>query len=270
MTATLLRTALLIGLALPAAALAARSDWSAADRSQLRLLLSAAEDGRYRGGIEILLEPEWYTYWRNPGEAGIPPRFDFSASENVAAVEVLYPVPERHDDGTSLSLIYRDEVVFPLVVTPVEAERPVLLKLAASYGVCREVCIPTTASSAVAAPPTPEPDPLTEARLRAYMSRVPGPAESGRFEVERLTVEGDSLLVDVRMPDSAYTELFADPPADWYVGQPSFVSRANGVSRYRLDLDDRPQDPALAGQEFRFVAVSGGESIEDIVEIPLI
>jgi DsbC/DsbD-like thiol-disulfide interchange protein len=268
MTAALARIALFAALALPAAALAARSDWSAAERSQLRLLLSTAEDGRYRGGIEIVLEPEWYTYWRNPGEAGIPPRFDFSGSENVAGVEVLYPAPERHDDGTSLSLIYRDEVVFPLLVTPVEAERPVVLKLAASYGVCREVCIPTSASATVATPPAPEPDALTEARLRAYMSRVPGPAEPGRFEVEPLTVEGDSILVDVRMPDSTHTALFADPPAGWYVGQPSFVSRANGVSRYRLDLDDRPQDATLAGQEFRFVAVSGGEAIEDIVEIP--
>ena len=65
-----------------------------ADESQLRLLLTADAAGQIGGGIEIALEPGWYTYWRNPGEAGVPPVFDFSGSENVASVDVMYPAPD--------------------------------------------------------------------------------------------------------------------------------------------------------------------------------
>jgi DsbC/DsbD-like thiol-disulfide interchange protein len=268
MTSTALRIALLLGLILPTVALAARSDWVAADRSQLRLLLSGVgQDGRHKAGIEVVLEPGWYTYWRNPGEAGIPPRFDFSSSENVASVEVLYPAPQRHDDGVSVSVIYSEETMFPLLVTPVDASAPVMLALKADFGVCNDVCIPTSASAAVEAPSAPDADPLTEARLASFMARVPGHAEPGRFDIEQATVEGDAVVVDVRMPDSTYSDLFAVPPAGWYVRQPVFVSRADGVSRYRIELDARPPDTGIAGAEFRFVAAAGGEAIEKVVEI---
>ena len=267
MTAILPLLFLPLFVALTSAANAARSDWSAADRAQLRLLLAAPEAGRIAGGVEIVLEPGWHTYWRTPGEAGVPPMFDFSGSENVAAVEVLYPAPERFDDGASVSLVYKDEVVFPVEITPLDPSRPIILRVDASFGVCREVCIPTQTSSEVGAAPSSKPDALAEARLRRFQPRVPKPAEPGRFDVENISVEGDALLIDVRMPDSSYTDLFAEPPPGWYIGQPRLVARANGVSRYRLALAGRPADVVVSGQEFRFVAVAGGEAIEETVEI---
>ena len=268
MTATHIRLfLLLLSLAVPAEALAARSAWSPAAQSQLRLLLAAPEAGRIDGGIEIVLDPGWYTYWRSPGEAGVPPVFDFSGSENVADVQVLYPAPERYDDGFSISLIYRDEVVFPLVVTPVDATRAVTLNLAARYGVCRDVCIPTEAAATLTQPPSPPPDPLADARLQSFSARVPRPPEPGRFDVEEVAVESEALLIDVRLPDSSYLDLFVEAPSGWYLGQPSFVSRADGVSRYRLDVAGRPQDEELVGQHFRFLAVAGGEAIEEEIEI---
>ena len=176
MTATLFRVALLACLAIPSGAQAARSDWAAADQAQLRLLLSGADGDRIAGGIEIVLEPGWYTYWSNPGEAGVPPVFDFSGSDNVAAVEVLYPAPERHDDGTSVSLIYRDDVVLPLAVTPATAGLPVTLRVEARFGVCSSVCIPTAAGASVTLPPAAPRDPLAEARLESFQdARADGP-----------------------------------------------------------------------------------------------
>lgn len=267
MTAKLTRLLFAACLLVPATAHAERSDWSAAEQSQLRLLLGGKQAGRIAGGIEIVLEPGWYTYWRNPGEAGLPPVFDFSGSENVADVEVLYPAPERHDDGTSVSLIYRDEVVFPVAITPLEPGKPVRLMLDASFGVCREVCIPTDARSSVSSPSLPRSDALTEARLGRYRPLVPKPAEPGRFDVETVSVEGEFLLIDVRLPEASYFDLFADPPAGWFIGQPALVSRDAGVARYRLPLAGRPQDAAILGQRFRFVAIAGSEAIEKAVEI---
>ena len=258
--------ALAFGLGIAGSALAARSDWSPADQSQMRLLLAAPENGKLAGGIEMLIEPGWYTYWRDPGEAGIPPEFDFSASTNVASVEVLYPAPERYDDGASISLVYRNEVVFPLIVVAERPGEPVVLRVNAGFGVCSEICIPTQAASEVAA--SPESDPLTQARLALFQSRVPVAPKLGHFDIESTGMaEGDALLIDVRTPDSSYLDLFADPPDGWHIGQPEFLSRAANVSRYRLSLAGAPDAASRNGQAIRFVAVAGNEAIEESVEI---
>jgi DsbC/DsbD-like thiol-disulfide interchange protein len=257
---------LLLGLGAPASA--ERSGWSAADRSQIRLLLSPAPRGStLSGGLEIALEPDWYTYWRHPGEAGVPPSFDFSGSRNVASVQVLYPAPERHDDGFSVSLVYRDEVVFPLLVTPLDASQPVTVAVEASFGVCRDVCIPTRAGAEVTSSHAAATDPLAEARLSRFRPRVPKVSEPGRFDVEAVTVEEDALLIDVRVPGSSPADLFAEAPSGWYLGQPSLVSQQGGVARYSLSLAGRPADTVIKGQVFRFVATAGGEAIEEVFHI---
>ena len=264
---TLFRLTLILALAAPAEAFAVRSDWVAADEAKMRLLLAGPREGAIAGGIEILIEPGWYTYWRNPGEAGVPPVFDFSGSENVAGVEVLYPAPVRYDDGASVSLVYVDEVVFPLVIEPVDAGEPVTLQAEVIFGVCSEVCIPTRASAVVTLPPDAPHDALSEARLNRFTPRVPRAAEPGRFAIEGVAAEDNALLIDVRMPESTYTDLFANPPDGWYIGQPSFVSRAGGVSRYRLSLAGKPKGAAAKGETFHFVAVAGGEAIEEEINI---
>jgi DsbC/DsbD-like thiol-disulfide interchange protein len=258
----------LFGISISAEAQAARSDWSLADQSRMRLLLAAPADGRLTGGLEMLIEPGWHTYWRNPGDSGIPPEFDFSASTNVASVEVRYPAPERYDDGAGISLVYRDEVVFPLAIVPLVADAPVVLRVSARFGVCSEVCIPTSAQSEVTASPQPSAsDPLADARIAQFETRVPAGPQPGQLDIEDVTITKDALLIDVRMPDSGYADLFADPPAGWPTGQPQFVAREDGVSRYRLALPSGAREHNLAGQVFRFVAVAGGDAVEEAIEI---
>ena len=265
MSATAIRIALVASLSAPAAAFAAHSDWVEADEAQIRLLLAPPEAERIKGGIEIVLTPSWYTYWRNPGESGVPPVFDFSRSENVADVAVRYPAPIRYDDGASVSLIYRDEVVFPLTIAPRDAGLPITLRVDARFGVCSKVCIPTSASAEVAS--SPADDPLSAARIQSFEPRVPRPPEPGRFDIEKVTVADGALVIDVRIPQSEKMDLFSDPPAGWYLSQPAFVERSGDISRYRLSLNGKPADAEVRGQAFTFVAVSGGEAIEKAVEI---
>ena len=60
----------------------------------------------------------WKTYWRMPGDAGIPPQFDWSGSQNVKSVEVLWPAPQRFIDSGGETVGYKDRVVFPLRIVP--------------------------------------------------------------------------------------------------------------------------------------------------------
>jgi len=252
--------------AIACAAPAAVSDWSPADESEMRVFLSNTSDGQVLGGVELRLEPGWYTYWRYPGEAGVPPVFDFSGSKNVARVEVLYPAPERYDDGVSVSLVYHDGVVFPLEITPTDSTLPVSLRVELSFGVCSVICVPTDAASEVEQQSPAKPDPLATALLDRYTRLVPQAPEPGRLDVEAVTQGPDALLIDVRAPDSVYSDLFVEAPQGWFIGQPVFVSRSGGISSYRLSLAGRPEDDG-DGATLHFVAVAGGDAIEESVDI---
>ena len=254
---------------LPGSAGATRSDWTDAGNAQLRLLALPAEGGTIQAGVEITLPAGWHTYWRNPGDAGIPPQFDFSASGNVRAVDVRYPVPERFDDGTSVSAVYTDDVVFPVALTPTDAGSPVTLRVDASFGVCNEVCIPARAQAELTIPAADDEDALTKTMLAQASRRLPGPPLPGHLEVSGVAQDGsDALAIEVRMPDVSYSDLFVEGPQGWPLGQPKLVSRAGGSSRYRLSLAGRPTGEAVSGQTFRFVAVADSEAIEQIVRVP--
>src|SRR5690606_35844598 len=83
------------------------SPWVEEAGAQVRLVAGApAEDGALSAGVEIKLAPGWKTYWINPGPTGIPPRLDFTASENVASAVPLWPAPVRFTDGSSHAIGY--------------------------------------------------------------------------------------------------------------------------------------------------------------------
>src|SRR5260370_23148381 len=89
--------------------------WQRDMHSAVRLLAGSRSGAVLLGGIGFQLQPGWKTYWRTPGDSGLPPRFDFSKSENVEAVTVLWPAPTKFDDGArGHSLGYHNQVLLPL------------------------------------------------------------------------------------------------------------------------------------------------------------
>jgi len=102
------------------------------------------EGGRHMAGLSIRLAPGWKTYWRAPGDGGIPPRFNWSGSRNLAGVHVHFPVPEVMDQNGLRTIGYDGDVVFPLVVAAADASQPVQIRGEIELGVCEEICIPVT------------------------------------------------------------------------------------------------------------------------------
>ncbi len=95
-------------------------------------------------GLTIRLATGWKTYWRVPGEAGIPPVFNWSGSSNVAAVGVHFPVPTVFEQGGVRGIGYDGQVTFPLKVRTRDASAPVRLRGEIDIGVCEEVCVLVT------------------------------------------------------------------------------------------------------------------------------
>src|SRR5438132_10276900 len=116
------------------------SPWQRDTHSAVRLLAGSRTGAVLLGGISIELQAGWHTYWRTPGDSGVPPRFDFSKSENIEAVTVLWPAPTKFDDGAGgYSLGYHNQVVLPLRIVAKNADRPVTLRAGINYAVCEKL-----------------------------------------------------------------------------------------------------------------------------------
>ena len=117
----------------------------------MRLIAARARDEGgaqiLRAGVELRLAPGWKTYWRYPGDSGVPPRFEFDQSENVKSVAVLWPAPLRFSDGDGTTIGYKNNVVFPLRIEAKDRGKPVTLRLKLEYAVCEKICIPVDAKA---------------------------------------------------------------------------------------------------------------------------
>jgi DsbC/DsbD-like thiol-disulfide interchange protein len=130
-------TALALCLASPA--LATTQD----DVLQARLLPGWQTDaGTFMAALELDLAPGWKTYWRSPGEAGIPPSFDWSGSRNLGGVTIHWPRPDVFLTSGMQSIGYHDRLVLPVEITPADPGLPVVLRATVDLGVCEDICIP--------------------------------------------------------------------------------------------------------------------------------
>src|SRR6201992_3369679 len=124
------------------------SPWIRDGHSAVRLLAGSRSGAVLLGGIAFQLQPGWKTYWRTPGDSGVPPRFDFSKSDNVEAVTILWPAPLVFDDGAGgTSLGYHDQIVLPLRLVARDVDKPVTLRAEINYAVCEKLCIPVDAKA---------------------------------------------------------------------------------------------------------------------------
>lgn len=168
--------ALLCSMALPLAATAqAAAIWAGRDEGQVRLIAgdSKAETGDRLVGVEMQLQAGWHTYWRVPGDSGIAPRFDWSASDNVAAIDMKWPTPERFEAPDDNTYGYAHHVIWPLRVTPLDPAKPVELRLTMFYGICSDICVPAEAALVLVLSPGGKADPAAEELLAGALSRLP-------------------------------------------------------------------------------------------------
>src|SRR5215470_8297067 len=190
------------------------SPWQRDAHSAVRLLAGSRSGGVLLGGIAIQLQDGWKTYWRTPGDSGVPPRFDFSKSDNVEAVTVLWPAPTKFDDGAGgNSLGYHDQVVLPLRIVAKNADKPVTLRADINYAVCEKLCIPVQANLELSFNSVASTE---DSALFAALDTVPKPANVG--DPNPLTIRDvkrdgkDKVLVDVVTPDARDINLFVEGP----------------------------------------------------------
>ena len=242
------------------------SPWQKGPHAAVRLLAGSHSGPVLLGGIAIQLDPGWKTYWRTSGDSGVPPRFDFSKSDNVEAVTVLWPAPMKFDDGAGgFSLGYHDQVVLPLRIVAKSNDKPVTLRAKIDYAVCEKICIPVEASAELAFASVASTE---DSALFAALDTVPKPASIGDpnpLTIRDVKREGKStVLVDVVSPNDKAVNLFVEGPTpDW--GLPVPKPREHGpagVKRFAFDLDGVPPGTNPEGAALKLTLVGSDRSYE--------
>lgn len=174
-------------------------------------------------GLHLELGEDWKTYWRSPGEVGIPPSIDWAGSENVEAVEFLWPAPERFTAFGIENFGYYDEVVFPLRIALSDPGAPVRLNADVTLLTCSTVCVPQEFTLSLSLPRASGIDTQAAALISAYAEKVPDEgAESGiRVQSAYLDPDMTALTLAARSERSfANPDVFPELGAGTAFGKP--------------------------------------------------
>lgn len=239
-------------------AIAASSDWAKTDFTSVRLI--SAVDGtaaldEIPLGLEFKLDEGWKIYWRNPGDAGLPPTPDWSASENVSDVTIDWPAPHRFSIFGLETFGYKDHVVLPLRVKPTTPGQPVTLTGAVNYLACSEICVPLDVNVSLNLP-AGQAGVADEAPLiNRFDSTVPRPANSAGITLQKAGfTEADDDQFALRVAALSQTtfdapDLIVEGPAGSYFDKPQVTLSDDGRQVY-FDLkgggvatDDLDQAP---------------------------
>jgi len=225
------------------------------------------EDGTRIAALRLELAPGWKTYWRAPGEAGIPPRLDWRGSRNVDAVEILWPTPEQTITNGMRTIGYAQDVVLPVRIWPARADAPVTLSADLEIGVCRDICMPVSLRVARDLPPdggAAGRDPRIAAALAAR-PHTAAEAGVGRVLCRVAPIEGGmELVAEIEMAQMGARELVvveSGDPALW-VAQAETARKGDRV-RVRTEIYHVDgKGFALDRSALRFTVLSAGDAVD--------
>ncbi len=237
----------------------------AADAEVVRIELlpgTRLDDGRHIAGLRIVPAPGWKTYWRVPGEAGIPPRLELGGSQNVTAARLLWPAPVSFRQYGLLSLGYEGEVVLPIEIRTRDGGRDAMLHGEVSLGICRKVCVPVTArlrarlnAAAHAADPA----------IGAAMERLPASEEAAGVGQVRCKIapgpEGLRLTAEITMPPVGRHEIMVVETGAAAAVVPAH--RQGGLLRATAVVgQERGAVPAIDRSALRLTVLGAGRAVE--------
>lgn len=276
----LLFTALCVaaGLAWPQAAAAVESAWDDVEFAAVRLIgaadahAGATPERPFAAGMEFELKDDWKIYWRAPGDAGFPPRVDWSASDNLESVSIRWPVPERFSIFGLETLGYKHHVVLPVDVTAQDPARPVRLTGAIEYLACSDICIPVEATVDLTVPPGSGAASGHAQTIARFDARVPDAGTAMGLRVKAIALiqdpsrEGAGTLRVLATADPALgtaADVFFEGPPGLAYGTPTVADAGDGTAVLSAPVDGLQYlDAPLVGSNLTALVVDGERASE--------
>lgn len=223
-------------------------------------------DGSHMAALHLVLEPGWKTYWRAPGDVGIPPQFDWTQSTNITSISTSWPTPKVFFEQGMRSVGYMQDVVIPLHMTSTDGTAEMHLSGEMMIGICKDICIPAHLTFEAVLPPSPtRPDPAIAAALtdRPYTAK-----EAGVQSVTcRIDAGGDGELIlhtAITLPDAGGTEYVvveAGNPHVW-VAEPDSHRDGNTLHATTRLMHVDGNSFALNRSDLRFTVIGASHAVD--------
>lgn len=244
------------------------TSWQTQNYVKTRLIIDKAEWQNRKdvlmAGIHIKMDPGWKTYWRYPGDSGLPPRFDWSGSQNLKNSRVLWPAPTRYKDSSGNSIGYKKEVVFPVLIEPIDPAQPIDLVLKMEFAVCADICIPAESNLQLKSGRSGIFSRSYTSILSRYLGRVPDIRSSGKSELmirnTKATLLGAApyLSIEAKFPPGAKdADLFIEGPEGYYLAPAERIGETrDGTIKFKVDLTKGDDPIDLKGKTVTLTLVS--------------
>jgi DsbC/DsbD-like thiol-disulfide interchange protein len=239
---------------------AAPPQWSA------RLLKGGFDGTAWNAGFGVTLSENWKTYWRVPGDGGIAPAFEIIGS-NIKSSRIDYPAPRRFRDAAGVTIGYKKEVVFPLVIEPENPLQPVSIKFSVFFGVCEVVCIPAQFADELSFDPAQSAAP-DQIEISTWKKRVPVPKPQGVAAeaiepIAKATVElaNDKPVLKLDLAE-AVEDVFVEGNPKHYFAEPSFAQ-----GQATLSVHGAKTLEELRGERLRITLVTAQAALEQMVTV---
>ncbi len=221
-------------------------------------------NGTYMGALRLTLKDGWKTYWRAPGDAGIPPQFDWNGSRNVGDVSITWPAPDVFDQNGLQSIGYEDQLVLPVEITPKNPAKPVRLRGEMDLGVCKDVCIPERLDF----DHTLDAEAGRNPAIAAALAQRPFSAREANVSAARcsLTPTADGMQIEARvtMPSAGGQEIAVIEPGNpvLWASQPKTV-RQGGTLIATAEVINASGAPfALDRSEIRITVLGANHAVD--------
>ncbi|RFB97916.1 cytochrome C biogenesis protein [Rhizobium leguminosarum bv. trifolii] len=256
-------------LAAHCSAHAEMSAWAENEGGRMRLVALAPDAaGKIRAALQIEPKPGWITYWKEPGNSGIPPQFIIAAGSGVTLDAMAYPVPKHFFNGAVEDIAYDAPVTLPLSLHAA-GKAPVEIDAVAFIGICKDICIPFQANFQLKLGPAIQSHPQEEAILAAADATLPKPP-SADFGVTAHAMSPDrkTLALTLVLPGEGpgggkgAPDIIVTGPGGYAFTKQIGGKRDGATFKTDVAIGKLPKDYDLSGKRWGVLVIDGGKAME--------
>ena len=247
---------------------AAAGPWLDQEQASLRLIGGERAGETVWAGLQFTLQPGWKIYWRAPGDAGYPPKVDWSGSGNLADAEVFWPVPHRFSLFGLETFGYSDEVVLPVDVRADRSGEAVRLRADVDYLICEKICIPRQATLSLDLPADAPSSSPEGALIERYRALVPGDGTAVGLTFQAAVLTGDTAKPVLRVTARSQTpfqnpDVLVEAPPGFAFGKPAVTVGDGGtIATVDLPVVAEPAQAVLEGKRLTLTVTDGARGME--------
>lgn len=219
--------------------------------------------GNRISALEIRLEPGWKTYWRNPGDSGLPPSFAWQESENLEKIEFHWPAPEVITSGGEQTLGYHDVLILPFTAVPQDKNKPVELRTDIALGVCEKICVPVHLSL-MADNVGSGPNPVVQAALAEVPKKLSNQPVCTIKDIE----DGMQLTVDLPKHDTQAAAMELEGRPDVWVSSAKLDTLENTIRATADFIEPSGKPFDLDASKLRVTQIGAESSVETMGCLP--